>query len=47
MTFTASAMTEVAFRLANDGGRPGAYTPGALFGPDLAVEAGGQFILDS
>jgi hypothetical protein len=27
-------------------GRPGAYTPGSLFGPELVAHAGGQFILD-
>ncbi len=44
MDFTAGAVSEVARRLARGEGQPGAYTPGALFGPDLAVQAGGQFI---
>ena len=45
MAFTNAVTTEVALRLASDEGRPGAYTPGALFGPDLAVQVGGQFIV--
>lgn len=44
MVFTAAVMAEVAMRLARGEGRPGAYTPGALFGPDLAVDAGGTFL---
>lgn len=43
MDFTVAATAEVALRLARGEGRPGAYTPGALFGPDLAVAAGGEF----
>jgi hypothetical protein len=46
MSFTAKIAAEVAFRLARNEGPPGAYTPGALFGPELAVTAGGEFILD-
>ncbi len=46
MAFTIAVVVEVTCRLAHDGGRPGAYTPGALFGPELAVKAGGAFILD-
>ena len=46
MAFTNAVTTAVALRLANNEGRPGAYTPGALFGPDLAVQAGGQFLID-
>ena len=46
MTFTASVAADIALRLARDEGRPGAYTPGALFGPDLAIRAGGEFQLD-
>ncbi|MGH3320717.1 MAG: saccharopine dehydrogenase NADP-binding domain-containing protein [Streptosporangiaceae bacterium] len=45
MAYTASVAAEVATRLARNEGRPGAYTPGALFGPELAVRAGGRFIL--
>jgi hypothetical protein len=44
MAFTNAVTTAVTLRLANDEGRPGAYTPGALLGPVLAVEAGGQFV---
>jgi len=46
MTFTAVATAEVAQRLAKGDGRPGAYTPGALFGPALAEAAGGAFLID-
>lgn len=46
MAFTATAAAEVASRLSRQEGRPGAYTPGALFGPDLAVQVGGHFVLD-
>ncbi len=44
--FATNVAVEVAKRLARDQGRSGAYTPGALFGPDLAIDAGGQFFLD-
>jgi len=37
--FTAAVVAEVARRLARNEGRPGAFTPGALFGPDLAIHA--------
>lgn len=46
MGFTAAVATEVASRLVGNEGRPGAYTPGALFGPELAEKAGGRFLLD-
>ena len=46
MAFTNRVTAEVAARLARGEGRPGAYTPGALFGADLAVTAGAQFIVD-
>jgi len=46
MDFTAAAAANVAGRLARGEGRSGTYTPGALFGPSLATDAGGQFILD-
>ena len=46
MTFTASVAADIVLRLARDEGRPGAYTPGALFGPNLAIDAGGEFLLD-
>lgn len=42
----ATAAALIAARLA-DGHQPiGAYTPAAAFGPDIAIAAGGQFILD-
>lgn len=47
MDFTAAAAAEVAIRLARGEGRPGAYFPGELFGAELAVVAGGEFILDA
>ncbi len=46
MDFTVAVTADVAGRLARDERRSGAYTPGALFGPSLAADAGGQFILD-
>ena len=45
MDFTARTAAEVAARLVGNQGKPGAYTPGALFGPELAEAAGGQFVL--
>jgi short subunit dehydrogenase-like uncharacterized protein len=47
MAYTASVAASVAADLARGGGQPGAYTPGALFGPRVAEQAGGQFILPS
>lgn len=41
MDFTVNVATEVASRLAKGEGKPGAYTPGGLFGAGLAVECGG------
>ncbi|WP_020495391.1 hypothetical protein [Sciscionella marina] len=46
MGYTTSVAAEVAYRLAEGKGRPGVYTPGALFGPGLAEAAGGTFLLD-
>jgi short subunit dehydrogenase-like uncharacterized protein len=46
MDFTVAAAAEVALRLARGEGTPGAYTPGALFGPDVATAAGGEFLID-
>lgn len=46
MDFTVAVATEVALRLSRGEGRPGAYTPGALFGPEVAIAAGGEFVLD-
>ena len=45
MAFTNAVTTAVALRLAASECRPGAYTPGALFGAGLAVRAGGEFII--
>ncbi|WP_020657947.1 hypothetical protein [Amycolatopsis benzoatilytica] len=45
MTFTVGAVTEVALRLAKGEGRPGAFTPARLFGPEVALAAGGEFVL--
>ena len=44
--FTTNVMAEVALRLARNAATPGAYTPGALFGAQLAQVAGGHFLLD-
>ncbi len=46
MTFTAAVAAEVAHRLLRGEGRPGAHTPGALFGPELAEAVGGEFLID-
>jgi short subunit dehydrogenase-like uncharacterized protein len=46
MTFTVAVVVEVAARLARGDARPGAYTPAAAFGPDIAIDVGGEFILD-
>ncbi|WP_100523003.1 saccharopine dehydrogenase NADP-binding domain-containing protein [Mycobacteroides abscessus] len=45
MAYTAAAVTEVAQRLAAGEGRPGAFTPGRLFGPDLALAAGAEYLV--
>jgi len=47
MTFTAGAVTEVAQRLAKGEGRPGAFTPARLFGPEVALAAGAEFMITS
>ena len=44
--FLAKISADVAQRLLNGEGKPGCFTPGALFGAQLAVEAGGVFVLD-
>lgn len=44
MDFTSAAVVEVALRLGRGEGRPGAYTPARLFGADLALAAGGEFV---
>jgi short subunit dehydrogenase-like uncharacterized protein len=45
MAFTAAVTATVAERLLANQGQPGAYTPGALFGPELAEAAGGTFLI--
>lgn len=45
MDFTVAVTTDIVGRLAREEGRFGAYTPGALFGPALATDCGGEFIL--
>ena len=45
MNFTTAVIAEVAQRLLKGEGRPGAYTPGALFGPALAEAVGGEFLM--
>jgi short subunit dehydrogenase-like uncharacterized protein len=44
MDFTSAALAETALRLARGEGRPGAFTPGVLFGPSLAEAAGAEFV---
>jgi short subunit dehydrogenase-like uncharacterized protein len=46
MDFTVAVAAEVAGRLARGEGEPGAYTPAAAFGPELATAAGARFVLD-
>jgi short subunit dehydrogenase-like uncharacterized protein len=45
MDFTVGAVAEAAARLARGAGQPGAHTPAAAFGPDIALAAGGEFLL--
>ncbi|MER7176794.1 hypothetical protein [Streptomyces mesophilus] len=44
MDYTAGVAAETAVRLAKGEGRPGAHTPAALFGHEIAAAAGGTFI---
>jgi short subunit dehydrogenase-like uncharacterized protein len=44
MDFTIAVAVQVAQRLARGEGRPGAFTPGELFGAELAEAAGGTFL---
>jgi short subunit dehydrogenase-like uncharacterized protein len=46
MDYTAHVVAEVSARLARGEGKPGAYTPAAAFGTDLATVGGATFILD-
>jgi len=43
--FTTTVAAKVAERLLKGEGRPGSYTPGALFGPELAEAVGGEFLI--
>ena len=43
-TFTGAVAAEVARRLLDGQGRPGAYTPAALFGPSLAEACGAEYL---
>lgn len=47
MEFTTTVAAEVALRLSRGEGSPGTHTPGALFGPELAEQAGGEFVLNA
>jgi short subunit dehydrogenase-like uncharacterized protein len=44
--FLAKVSAGVARRLLNGEGQPGCFTPGALFGTQLAMDAGGTFLLE-
>ena len=44
-TFTGAVPAEIARRLLDGQGRPGAHTPAALFGPSLAEACGGEYLL--
>jgi short subunit dehydrogenase-like uncharacterized protein len=44
--FTGAVPAEVARRLLAGEGKPGAYTPAALFGPSLAQACGGNYLID-
>jgi short subunit dehydrogenase-like uncharacterized protein len=44
--FTGAVPAEIARRLLAGEGRPGAFTPAALFGPSLALACGGEYLLD-
>ncbi len=43
--FTGAVPAEVARRLLDDQGRPGAYTPAARFGPSLAESCGAEYLI--
>ncbi|WGY00464.1 NAD(P)H-binding protein [Nocardioides sp. QY071] len=44
MAFTARVAAEVATRLTDGRGRPGAFSPGRIFGPELALAAGAELL---
>ena len=43
--FTGAVAAEIARRLLAGEGRPGAFTPAALFGPSLALACGGEYVI--
>ena len=43
LDFTAATAARTAHRLLEGEGRPGSFTPGSLFGPELALAAGAEF----
>jgi hypothetical protein len=45
--FTSGVLAEVAYRLLQGDGRPGAFTPGSLFGAELAEQLGGVLMTSS
>jgi hypothetical protein len=45
--FTGAVPAEVVRRLLAGEGRPGAYTPAALFGPSLAEACGGEYLIEA
>jgi short subunit dehydrogenase-like uncharacterized protein len=45
-TFTGAVPAEIARRLLNGDGRPGAWTPAALFGPALAEACGADYLTE-
>ncbi|KIZ16384.1 saccharopine dehydrogenase NADP-binding domain-containing protein [Streptomyces natalensis] len=47
MDFTSAVAAQTALRLAAGKGRPGAHTPAAALGPDLAIAAGADFVDDA
>ena len=44
--FTGAVSAEIARRLLACEGRPGAFTPAALFGPSLALACGGEYVIE-
>jgi hypothetical protein len=44
--FLAKASAGVARRLLGGEGQPGCFTPGALFGTQIAIDAGGTFVME-
>ena len=44
--FTGAVPAEISRRLLAGEGRPGTFTPAALFGPSLALACGGEYVID-